>query len=65
MSELILASTSPWRRMLLEKLGLPLNVPRLTLTKRRCRKNPRVSLSPDWHRLKRKVWPPAIPITLL
>ncbi|PLM94975.1 septum formation inhibitor Maf, partial [Klebsiella variicola] len=23
MSELILASTSPWRRMLLEKLGLP------------------------------------------
>ena len=23
MSDLILASTSPWRRMLLEKLGLP------------------------------------------
>jgi hypothetical protein len=41
--------------------GYRLNVPRLTLTKRRCRKNPRVSLSPDWRRPKRKAWPHAIP----
>ncbi len=27
MSDLILASTSPWRRMLLEKLGLPFDKP--------------------------------------
>lgn len=65
MSDLILASTSPWRRMLLEKLGLPFDVPRLTSTKRPGLMNPHVSLSPDWRRPKRKVWPHASLITLL
>ncbi len=41
MSDLILASTSPRRRMLLEKLGLPFECARLTSTKRPGLMNPR------------------------
>lgn len=65
MSDLILASTSPWRRMLLEKLGLPFECAAPDVDETPGLMNPHVSLSPDWRRPKRKVWPHASLITLL
>jgi predicted house-cleaning NTP pyrophosphatase (Maf/HAM1 superfamily) len=51
--------------MLLEKLGLPFECAAPDVDETPRLKNPRVSLSPDWRRPKRKAWPRATPITLL
>lgn len=63
MLPLLLASSSPYRRELLERLRLPFSWASLILTNSACPKSLPLSWSSAWPGRKPRPWPPATPST--